>query len=84
MGMQAQVNEKSREERLLETMVTSGGVRLQPTRDVIQGFFMEASKLNALALSHALEAKLQSHMWQVFDWCVFLSYTRFSFLCFSH
>ncbi|CAI9301756.1 unnamed protein product [Lactuca saligna] len=29
-------NEKSRGERLLETIVTSGGVRLQPTRDVIQ------------------------------------------------
>lgn len=58
-------NEKSREERLLETIVTSGGVRLQPTRDAIQVFLMEASKLNAVALSHALEAKLQSHMWQV-------------------
>ncbi|KAL4578513.1 hypothetical protein LXL04_014637 [Taraxacum kok-saghyz] len=58
-------NEKSREERLLETIVTSGGVRLQPTRDAIQMFLMEASKLNALALSHALEVKLQSHMWQV-------------------
>ncbi|KAL4561827.1 hypothetical protein LXL04_034007 [Taraxacum kok-saghyz] len=58
-------NEKSREERLLETIVTSGGVCLQPTRDAIQVFLMEASKLNALALSHALEVKLQSHMWQV-------------------
>ncbi|MQL95376.1 hypothetical protein Taro_028043 [Colocasia esculenta] len=28
--------EKSREEKLLETIVTSGGVRLQPTRDAIQ------------------------------------------------
>ncbi|KAL8246310.1 hypothetical protein R6Q59_007526 [Mikania micrantha] len=58
-------HEKSREERLLETIVTSGGVRLQPTRDAIQVFLLEATKLNALALSHALEIKLQSHMWQV-------------------
>ncbi|KAK9062599.1 hypothetical protein SSX86_019787 [Deinandra increscens subsp. villosa] len=58
-------HEKSREERLLETIVTPGGVRLQPTRDAIQVFLMEATKLNSLALSHALEAKLQSHMWQV-------------------
>lgn len=58
-------NEKSREERLLDTIVTSGGVRLQPTRDALQVFLTEASKLNALALSHALEVKLQSHMWQV-------------------
>ncbi|KVI08079.1 VHS domain-containing protein At3g16270-like isoform X1 [Cynara cardunculus var. scolymus] len=58
-------HDKSREERLIETIVTSGGVRLQPTRDAIQTCLMEASKLNALALSHALETKLQSHMWQV-------------------
>ncbi|XP_035834283.1 protein MODIFIED TRANSPORT TO THE VACUOLE 1 [Helianthus annuus] len=57
--------EKSREKRLLETIVTSGGVRLQPTRDAIQMFLSEATKLNALALSHALEVKLQSHMWQL-------------------
>ncbi|PWA42340.1 ENTH/VHS-like protein [Artemisia annua] len=57
--------EKSREERLLETIVTSGGVRLQPTRDALNVFLTEASKSDALALSHALETKLQSHMWQV-------------------
>ncbi|OVA20273.1 Epsin domain [Macleaya cordata] len=56
---------KSREERLLETIVTSGGVRLQPTRDAIQVFLVEASKLDAVALSHTLESKLQSHLWQV-------------------
>ncbi|KAJ0612133.1 putative VHS domain, ENTH domain, tepsin, ENTH/VHS domain, AP-4 complex accessory subunit Tepsin [Helianthus annuus] len=56
---------KSREERLLETIVTSGGIRLQPTRDALQVFLTEASKLDAFALSQALEAKLQSHMWQV-------------------
>ncbi|KAK9149294.1 hypothetical protein Scep_008051 [Stephania cephalantha] len=56
---------KSREERLLETIVTSGGVRLQPTRDAIQVFLAEASKLDAVALSRALETKLQSHLWQV-------------------
>lgn len=56
---------KTPEERLLETIVTSGGVRLQPTRDAIQVFLAEASKLNGLALSHTLETKLQSPMWQV-------------------
>ncbi|XVF74540.1 hypothetical protein PTKIN_Ptkin13bG0118200 [Pterospermum kingtungense] len=56
---------KTREERLLETIVTSGGVRLQPTRDAIQAFLVEAAKLDALALSHALESKLQSPVWQV-------------------
>ncbi|KAI8544481.1 hypothetical protein RHMOL_Rhmol08G0300500 [Rhododendron molle] len=56
---------KTREMRLLETIVTSGGVRLQPTRDALQAFLVEASKLDALALSHALESKLLSPMWQV-------------------
>lgn len=56
---------KTPEERLLETIVTSGGVRLQPTRDAIQVFLVEAAKLDALALSHALESKLQSPQWQV-------------------
>nr|DAD35611.1 TPA_asm: hypothetical protein HUJ06_006251 [Nelumbo nucifera] len=56
---------KSREEKLLETIVTSSGVRLQPTRDAIQTFLVEASKLDAMALSHALELKLQSHLWQI-------------------
>lgn len=56
---------KSREERLLETIVTSGGVRLQPTRDALQVFLGEASKLDALAMSRALESKLQSPLWQV-------------------
>lgn len=56
---------KTREEKLLETIVTSGGVRLQPTRDAIQVFLVEAAKLDALAMSRALEAKLQSPLWQV-------------------
>lgn len=56
---------KTREEKLLETIVTSGGVRLQPTRDAIQVFLVEAAKLDALAMSRALEAKLQSQLWQV-------------------
>ncbi|KAK4764553.1 hypothetical protein SAY86_025643 [Trapa natans] len=56
---------KTHEERLLETIVTSGGVRLQPTRDAIQVFLMEASKLDALALSRALESKLQLPQWQI-------------------
>ncbi|XP_022637151.1 VHS domain-containing protein At3g16270 isoform X3 [Vigna radiata var. radiata] len=56
---------KTQEERLLETVASSGGVRLQPSRDAIQVFLREASKLDAMALCHALEQKLQSPMWQV-------------------
>ncbi|CAL0335230.1 unnamed protein product [Lupinus luteus] len=56
---------KTREDTLLETIVTSGGVRLQPTRDAIQVFIREATKLDALALGHAIELKLQAPMWQV-------------------
>lgn len=55
---------KTREERLLETIVTSGGVRLQPTRDALHLFLVQASKLDPLALCYALETKLQSHSWQ--------------------
>lgn len=57
--------EKTQEERLLETIATSGGVRLQPTRDALQVFLLEASKLDALVLTHALESKLRSPSWQV-------------------
>ncbi|KAL3844819.1 hypothetical protein ACJIZ3_002222 [Penstemon smallii] len=56
---------KSREEKLLETIVTSGGVRLQPTRDALHAFLVEASKMNALQLGNAIESKLKSPMWQV-------------------
>ncbi|KAK8546879.1 hypothetical protein V6N13_093918 [Hibiscus sabdariffa] len=56
---------ETREERLLETIATSGGVRLQPTRDAVRAFLVEAVKLDALALSQALESKLQSPIWQV-------------------
>ncbi|VVA97824.1 unnamed protein product [Arabis nemorensis] len=56
---------KTREERLLETVVTSGGVRLQPTRDALHVFILEAAKMDAVALSIALDGKLQSPMWQV-------------------
>lgn len=56
---------KTREERLLETIVTSGGVRLQPTRDAIHVFLAEAAKLDPMAISRALETKLQSPQWQV-------------------
>ncbi|KAK8971074.1 VHS domain-containing protein [Platanthera guangdongensis] len=56
---------RSREERLLETVVTSGGMRLQPTRDTLQAFLSEASKLDPLAMSRVIETKLQSHLWQV-------------------
>ncbi|KNA22957.1 hypothetical protein SOVF_029110 [Spinacia oleracea] len=56
---------KTREERFLETIVTSGGVRLQPTRDALHAFLVDASKMDALALSRAIESKLQSPNWQV-------------------
>ncbi|XP_064999856.1 protein MODIFIED TRANSPORT TO THE VACUOLE 1-like [Musa acuminata AAA Group] len=56
---------KTREGRLLETIVTSGGVRLQPTRDALQAFLAEAARLDGVAISRALEIKLQSHLWQV-------------------
>jgi hypothetical protein len=61
----SQPRPKSREERLLETIVTASGVRLQPTRDALQIFLTEASKLDAVALSRALENKLNSPLWQV-------------------
>lgn len=61
----ATYGQKTREEKLLETIVTSGGVRLQPTRDALHGFLIEASKLNALSLAHAIETKLKLPMWQV-------------------
>ncbi|KAG6606757.1 Protein MODIFIED TRANSPORT TO THE VACUOLE 1, partial [Cucurbita argyrosperma subsp. sororia] len=56
---------RTREERLLETIATAGGVRIQPTRDAIQAFLVEAAKLDAMALSSALESKLKSPSWQV-------------------
>jgi hypothetical protein len=61
----SQPGPKSREERLLETIVTASGVRLQPTRDALQIFLTEASKLDAVALGRALENKLNSPLWQV-------------------
>uniref|UniRef100_A0A7N1A5U6 VHS domain-containing protein n=1 Tax=Kalanchoe fedtschenkoi TaxID=63787 RepID=A0A7N1A5U6_KALFE len=56
---------KTCEERLLETIVSTGGVRLQPTRDVIQVFLVEAAKLDMIALSRAIEGKLTSPSWQI-------------------
>ncbi|KAL1569464.1 ribonuclease Z [Salvia divinorum] len=56
---------KTREEKLLETIVTSGGVRLQPTRDALHGFLIDASKLDALSLAHAIETTLKLPMWHV-------------------
>jgi hypothetical protein len=56
---------KTREERLLDTIVTTGGVRLQPTRDALQVFLAEAAKLDAVAMSRAIETKLLSPLWQV-------------------
>ncbi|XP_073293746.1 protein MODIFIED TRANSPORT TO THE VACUOLE 1-like [Primulina huaijiensis] len=61
----ATYGQKTREEKLLESVVTVGGVRLQPTRDALHVFLLEASKLNPLALGQAIEAKLKSPVWQV-------------------
>lgn len=55
----------TREEKLLETVTTAGGVRLHPTRDALQGFLTDAMKLDPLNLCNALEKKLQAHAWQV-------------------
>ncbi|CAN8269241.1 unnamed protein product [Cochlearia groenlandica] len=62
---QVRLESKTREEKLLETVVTSGGVRLQPTRDALHVFILEAAKMDSVALSIALDGKLQSPMWQV-------------------
>ncbi|KAG8045448.1 hypothetical protein GUJ93_ZPchr0008g13341 [Zizania palustris] len=61
----SQTGVKTREERLLDTIATASGVRLQPTRDAMHIFLAEASKLDAVALSRALENKLNSPFWQV-------------------
>ncbi|XP_047971738.1 protein MODIFIED TRANSPORT TO THE VACUOLE 1-like [Salvia hispanica] len=58
-------SQKTREEKLLETIVTSTGMRLQPTRDALHVFLVEASKVDAKSLAHAIEMKLRSPMWQV-------------------
>lgn len=68
----ATYGQKTREEKLLETIVTSGGVRLQPTRDALHGFLIEASKLNALSLAHAIETKLKLPMWQVYSMLLYM------------
>lgn len=67
---------KSREERLLDTIVTSGGVRPQPTRDALQMFLTEAMNVDAVALHQALEAKLQSPLWQASIIIFFFSFWR--------
>ncbi|KAL1566543.1 ribonuclease Z [Salvia divinorum] len=58
-------SQKTREDKLLETIVTSTGMRLQPTRDALHVFLLEASKVDAKSLAHAIEMKLRSPMWQV-------------------
>ncbi|KAL2332345.1 hypothetical protein Fmac_019926 [Flemingia macrophylla] len=56
---------KTQEDRLMDTVASSGGVRLQPTREAIEVFLTEAAKLDAMALCQAIEQKLQSPIWQV-------------------
>ncbi|KAH9306661.1 hypothetical protein KI387_011065, partial [Taxus chinensis] len=55
----------NREERLLDSITTAGGVRLQPSREAIQSFLSEASKLDCDILSQVLYVKLQLNVWQV-------------------
>lgn len=81
---------KTREERLLETIVTTGGVRLQPTRDALQLFLTETAKLDAVVMSRAIDTKLQSPLWQVGGYSqVYMSVNFFfinfmMFLCIIH
>lgn len=70
---------KAREERLLETIVTTGGVRLQPTRDALQVFLAEAAKLDAVAMSRAIEIKLRCPLWQVGGHSLVYKCSSFSF-----
>lgn len=69
----SQVRGSSQEERLLDSITTVGGVRLQPSREAIQRFLLEAPKLDCYILSQALIAKLHSNVWQVLSpWANFL------------
>ncbi|KAJ7538892.1 hypothetical protein O6H91_11G067900 [Diphasiastrum complanatum] len=61
----------SQAETLVDKVAAVGGVRLQPSRDTLQNFLLEAQKLDPVVLQQALEAKLQAHSWQV----------RFKVLC---
>lgn len=60
-----QARGSSREERLLDSITTVGGVRLQPSREAIQRFLSEASKLDCNILSTGICSKLHSNVWQV-------------------
>ena len=55
----------SPEARLLDSVTTPGGVRLQPSRETVQNFLTGAVKLDAERLVHAFENKLSAHSWQV-------------------
>lgn len=55
----------SQEERLLDSVTTPGGVRLQPSRETVQNFLAGAVKLDGERLVYAFENKLSAHSWQV-------------------
>lgn len=55
----------SPEARLLDSVTTPGGVRLQPSRETVQNFLTGAVKLDAERLVQAFENKLSAHSWQV-------------------
>ncbi|XP_024368366.1 protein MODIFIED TRANSPORT TO THE VACUOLE 1 [Physcomitrium patens] len=54
----------TQEDRLVEVVTTPGGVRLQPSREVVQNFLTAAAKLDGDRLGYALQSKLQAHAWQ--------------------
>lgn len=51
-----------REERILDSITTIGGVHLQPSREARQIFLSEASKLDCNILSQAINSKLHSNV----------------------
>lgn len=65
----------TQEDRLVEVVTTPGGVRLQPSREVVQNFLTAAAKLDGDRLGYALQSKLQAHAWQVDIpyFCIWLS-----------
>lgn len=58
-------NVASPEDRLVDIVTASGGVRIQPTRESLQSFMSTAKELDATKLASALKTKIRSPSWQV-------------------
>lgn len=58
-------SESTVESRLLDSLTTPGGIRLNPTRETLQAFTTTAQNLDAANLVNSLEIKLKAHNWQV-------------------